>query len=54
VRAFVGIAGLCGLLLTVSANAGAASVAAPIGSMPYIDHRNQPPYLPLPAAVAEQ
>ena len=46
----VGLAGLCGLLC----GAAAALGAVPMGSMPYTDHRNQPPYLPLTAAVAEQ
>jgi CxxC motif-containing protein (DUF1111 family) len=44
------IAGLCGLLC----GAGYALGAAPLGSMPYIDHRDQPPYLPLTAGVAQQ
>jgi len=42
--------GLCGLLCGASSVLG----AAPIGSMPYRDHHNQPPYLPLAAAVAQQ
>jgi CxxC motif-containing protein (DUF1111 family) len=50
VRLRASIAGLCGLLFA----AGAAQGAAPIGSMPYVDHRNQPPYLPLTLAVADQ
>jgi CxxC motif-containing protein (DUF1111 family) len=50
VRLPVGIAGLC----IVLCGAGAALGAAPIGSMPYTDHRNQPPYLPLTAAVTDE
>jgi CxxC motif-containing protein (DUF1111 family) len=46
----VGIAGLCVLLYA----AGPALGAAPMGSMPYTDHRNQPPYLPLAVAVTAQ
>jgi CxxC motif-containing protein (DUF1111 family) len=46
----VGIAGLCVLLYA----AGPALGAAPMGSMPYIDHRNQPPYLSLAVAVTAQ
>jgi CxxC motif-containing protein (DUF1111 family) len=54
VRQRVGLAGLCGLLFGLCGATGAAPLPAPLGSMPYIDHRNQPPYLPLPAAVADQ
>jgi CxxC motif-containing protein (DUF1111 family) len=46
----VAVAGLCGLL----GAAVAAHSAAPLGSMPYTDHRDQPPYLPLSAVVADQ
>jgi CxxC motif-containing protein (DUF1111 family) len=46
----VEIAGLCVLLCA----AGPAPGAAPLGSMPYTDHRNQPPYLPLAVAEATQ
>jgi CxxC motif-containing protein (DUF1111 family) len=50
VRLRAGIASLC----VVLGGAGSARSAAPFGSMPYTDHRNQPPYLPLAAAVADQ
>jgi CxxC motif-containing protein (DUF1111 family) len=50
VRLRGGIASLCLLL----GGAGSALGAAPLGSMPYTDHRNPPPYLPLTAAVADQ
>jgi CxxC motif-containing protein (DUF1111 family) len=53
-RAPVGVVGLCGLLVGLAPALAATQAAAPIGSMPYIDHRNQPPYLPLPAAVADR
>jgi len=46
----VEIAGLCVLLCT----AGPALGAAPLGSMPYTDHRNQPPYLPLAVPATAQ
>jgi CxxC motif-containing protein (DUF1111 family) len=46
----VAVTGLWGVLGV----AAAAPVTAPIGSMPYIDHRDQPPYLPLSGAVADQ
>ena len=49
-RLHVGVAGLCGLLCGVTCALG----AAPLGSMPYLDHRNQPPYLPLLGATADQ
>ena len=32
----------------------AAAAGMPIGSMPYLDHRNQPPILPLSGALADQ
>jgi CxxC motif-containing protein (DUF1111 family) len=41
---------LCGL----AATAAAAPAAPPIGSMPYVNHREPPPYLPLTAVVADQ
>jgi CxxC motif-containing protein (DUF1111 family) len=47
----VAIAGLCAVLFSAG---GSALGDALIGSMPYTDHRNQPPYLPLAAAVADQ
>lgn len=50
-RAFAAAATVCGLL---SGALAVAQAAAPIGSMPYVDHRNQPPYLPLPGAIADQ
>jgi CxxC motif-containing protein (DUF1111 family) len=50
VRLRAGIVGLYGVLC----GAGAALGAVPIGSMPYTDHRNQPPYLSLPPTVADQ
>jgi CxxC motif-containing protein (DUF1111 family) len=53
-RAFRGVAGLGCLLYGLCGGLDAAQIAAPIGSMPYLDHRNQPPYLPLPAPLADQ
>ena len=49
----MGIAAL-GVGATVIAGALAAAAAAPIGSMPYVDHRDQPPLLPLAGALADQ
>ena len=48
--------GLWVLLLLCTAHFAVAEAPAtgPIGSLPYIDHRNQPPYLPLTGAVAER
>jgi CxxC motif-containing protein (DUF1111 family) len=48
----------CGILVGLSLlnalpGAGAAQVAAPLGSMPYINHRDPPPYLPLQGSVAD-
>jgi CxxC motif-containing protein (DUF1111 family) len=58
VRRCVGVAGraglLSGLLGVALAAAGAVPEVPPIGSMPYVDHRNQPPILPLPGALAAQ
>jgi CxxC motif-containing protein (DUF1111 family) len=39
---------LCGLMATAAAQA-----VEPMGSMPYVDHRDPPPYLPLSGAVAD-
>jgi CxxC motif-containing protein (DUF1111 family) len=50
VRRFVWVAGLGGLLGVSLAAVG----GAPIGSMSYVDHRNQPPILPLSGALADQ
>jgi CxxC motif-containing protein (DUF1111 family) len=58
VRRCVGVAGraglLSGLLGVALAAASGAPDAPPFGSLPYIDHRNQPPILPLSAALAAQ
>jgi CxxC motif-containing protein (DUF1111 family) len=40
---------VCGLTATA-----AALAAEPMGSMPYVNHRDPPPYLPLSGALAEQ
>ncbi len=41
------------MLGALGAAAGAAAPAAPLGSMPYVNHRNPPPYLPLSGPVAD-
>ena len=51
-RHFGGLAGLCAVLSSPLAVAGSGS--ALIGSMPYVDHRNQPPILPLSGALADR
>ena len=50
----IAVTGLGGALAVVVGGALAAAAAAPIGSQPYLDHRNQPPILPLSGALADQ
>jgi CxxC motif-containing protein (DUF1111 family) len=42
------------VVVVVLASALAAAAGAPLGSLPYSDHRNQPPILPLSGALADQ
>jgi CxxC motif-containing protein (DUF1111 family) len=51
---FGGVAGLCGLLSGLLGAPLAVAGGALLGSMPYVDHRNQPPFLPLSGALADQ
>jgi len=54
VRSSWTIAALCTLLCTAPGAAVLAPVAVLIGSKPYIDHRDQPPYLALPKPLEDQ
>jgi CxxC motif-containing protein (DUF1111 family) len=47
------LAALCALLCGRLGATVPAPADAPIGSKPYIDHRDQPPYLPLPKPLAD-
>lgn len=51
-RRFGSLAGRC-LLCGLTGAAGVVLNAAPLGSMPYLNHRDPPPYLPLTGPVAD-
>jgi CxxC motif-containing protein (DUF1111 family) len=53
-RRWVSVTGLSAVLAILVCDALAVATSAPLGSLPYIDHRNQPPILPLSGALADQ
>jgi CxxC motif-containing protein (DUF1111 family) len=48
------VAVMCGLVAGLPMLADTVRSGEPLGSMPYVNHRDPPPYLPLPAPIADQ